>query len=85
MRDVKALKFSLGKINEATRVNLNQTWQRLNIWPDLAVAVEGLRTAFSARPDECGSGTVGNWASTAVDRSATNLADLAKRLACACR
>lgn len=50
---------------------------------DLAAAtVTGMRTAFIARPDECGPGKGESVANTAVDLSVNSLIELADRLGC---
>src|SRR5215471_11256369 len=49
-------RFGLGHIGEATRVNLNLAWHRLDAWPDVAEGLARLRTRFLLAP--CSNGNI---------------------------
>jgi len=48
--------FGLGDIDEATRVQLNLAWHRLDAWPDVAAGLARLRRDFRLAP--CSNGNV---------------------------
>jgi 2-haloacid dehalogenase len=48
--------FGLGQLDEATRVNLNLAWHRLDAWPDTATGLAQLRTKFLLAP--CSNGNI---------------------------
>jgi 2-haloacid dehalogenase len=49
-------RFELGRIDEATRVNLNLAWHRLDPWPDVTEGLAQLRTNFLVAP--CSNGNI---------------------------
>src|SRR5215470_11748499 len=54
--DVVLDRFGLSRIDEATRVELNLAWHRLDAWPEVAEALTRLRTRFRVAP--CSNGNV---------------------------
>ena len=49
-------RFGLGRLDEATRVNLNLAWHRLDAWPDTTAGLARLRTRFRIAP--CSNGNI---------------------------
>jgi 2-haloacid dehalogenase len=49
-------RFGLGHLDEATRVELNLAWHRLDAWPDVPQALARLRAKFFVAP--CSNGNV---------------------------
>jgi len=54
--DVVLREFGLERIDEATRVQLNLAWHRLDAWPDVRAGLERLRTGFRIAP--CSNGNI---------------------------
>jgi 2-haloacid dehalogenase len=54
--DVVLDRFGLIRIDEATRVELNLAWHRLDAWPEVAEALARLRARFRVAP--CSNGNV---------------------------
>lgn len=54
--DVVLRDFGLDRIDEATRVQLNLAWHRLDAWPDVAAGLARLRTKFFVAP--CSNGNI---------------------------
>ena len=54
--DVVLDRFGLGRIDEATRAELNLAWHRLDAWPDVAPGLARLRPAFRIAP--CSNGNI---------------------------
>ncbi len=54
--DVVIARFGLGRIDEATRANLNLAWHRLDAWPDVAQGLALLRPKFRLAP--CSNGNI---------------------------
>jgi len=54
--DVVLREFGLDRIDEATRVQLNLAWHRLDAWPDVRAGLERLRTGFRIAP--CSNGNI---------------------------
>jgi 2-haloacid dehalogenase len=54
--DVVLANFGLGATDEATRVQLNLAWHRLDAWPDVHEALARLRQRFLVAP--CSNGNV---------------------------
>lgn len=48
--------FGLGSLPEATRVELNLAWHRLDAWPDVSPGLHRLRTKFRLAP--CSNGNI---------------------------
>ena len=48
--------FGLGGLDEATRVELNLAWHRLDAWPDVSPGLHRLRTRFRLAP--CSNGNI---------------------------
>lgn len=48
--------FGLGRLDEATRVDLNLAWHRLDAWPDATAGLARLRTKFRIAP--CSNGNI---------------------------
>jgi 2-haloacid dehalogenase len=48
--------FGLGSLPEATRVELNLAWHRLDAWPDVSPGLHRLRTRFRLAP--CSNGNI---------------------------
>lgn len=48
--------FGLGRVDEATRANLNLAWHRLDAWPDATAGLARLRTRFRIAP--CSNGNI---------------------------
>jgi 2-haloacid dehalogenase len=49
-------RFGLGDLDEATRVDLNLAWHRLDAWPDVAEGLSRLRKKFLLAP--CSNGNI---------------------------
>jgi len=49
-------RFGLDRVDEATRVELNLAWHRLDAWPDVATGLARLRTKFRIAP--CSNGNI---------------------------
>jgi 2-haloacid dehalogenase len=54
--DIVLSQFQLTQVDEATRVNLNLAWHRLDAWPDVATGLARLRDRFLLAP--CSNGNV---------------------------
>jgi 2-haloacid dehalogenase len=54
--DVVLDRFGLNRIDEATRVELNLAWHRLDAWPDVPQALARLRPRFRLAP--CSNGNI---------------------------
>lgn len=54
--DVVLHDFGLDHIDEATRVQLNLAWHRLDAWPDVAAGLARLRTRYRVAP--CSNGNI---------------------------
>src|SRR6516165_968474 len=54
--DVVLRDFGLERVDEATRVNLNLAWHRLDAWPDVAPGLAKLREKFLLAP--CSNGHI---------------------------
>ena len=54
--DVVLDRLGLNRIDEATRIELNLAWHRLDGWPDVAAALARLRARFRVAP--CSNGNV---------------------------
>ena len=54
--DITLRSFGLERIDEATRVQLNLAWHRLDTWPDVAEGLARLRTKFRVAP--CSNGNI---------------------------
>jgi 2-haloacid dehalogenase len=54
--DIVLSQFQLTQVDEATRVNLNLAWHRLDAWPDVARGLARLRDRFLLAP--CSNGNV---------------------------
>jgi 2-haloacid dehalogenase len=54
--DVVLKAFGLDRVDEATRVNLNLVWHRLDAWPDTTPGLARLRTKFRIAP--CSNGNI---------------------------
>ena len=54
--DVVLRDFGLERVDEATRVNLNLAWHRLDAWPDVAPGLAKLRERFLLAP--CSNGHI---------------------------
>jgi 2-haloacid dehalogenase len=54
--DVVLGQFDLGRVDEATRVELNLAWHRLDAWPDVPPGLAALRQRFRLAP--CSNGNI---------------------------
>jgi 2-haloacid dehalogenase len=54
--DIVLRNFGLDRIDDATRVQLNLAWHRLDAWPDVAEGLARLRTQFRVAP--CSNGNI---------------------------
>jgi 2-haloacid dehalogenase len=54
--DIVLTQFGLEQVSEATRVQLNLAWHRLDAWPDVSGALKRLRRKFFLAP--CSNGNV---------------------------
>jgi 2-haloacid dehalogenase len=54
--DVVIQQFNLSGIEEATRIDLNLAWHRLDAWPDVAAGLDRLRACYRLAP--CSNGNV---------------------------
>jgi 2-haloacid dehalogenase len=54
--DVVLRNWGLDQVDEATRVNLNLAWHRLDAWPDVAPGLPRLRRKFLVAP--CSNGNI---------------------------
>jgi len=54
--DIVLRDFGLDRVDDATRVQLNLSWHRLDAWPDVAAGLARLRTKFFVAP--CSNGNV---------------------------
>ena len=54
--DVVLERFGLGRVDSATRANLNLAWHRLDAWPDTTPGLTRLRTKFLIAP--CSNGNI---------------------------
>ena len=54
--DIVLAQFGLERVDEATRVDLNQTWHRLDAWPDVAPGLARLRIDYRLAP--CSNGNI---------------------------
>jgi 2-haloacid dehalogenase len=54
--DVVLEAFALGRVDEATRVQLNLAWHRLDAWPDVAPGLARLRATHRIAP--CSNGNI---------------------------
>ena len=54
--DVVLRNWGLEQVDEATRVNLNLAWHRLDAWPDVAPGLARLRRKFLVAP--CSNGNI---------------------------
>jgi 2-haloacid dehalogenase len=54
--DIVLRNFGLDRIDDATRVQLNLAWHRLDAWPDVAEGLARLRTQFRLAP--CSNGNI---------------------------
>ena len=48
--DIVLRNFGLDRVDDATRVELNLAWHRLDAWPDVAGGLARLRKRFASRP-----------------------------------
>src|SRR5262245_65620043 len=54
--DVVLQQFGLREVDEATRVQLNLAWHRLDAWPDVAPGLARLRARYRLAP--CSNGNI---------------------------
>jgi 2-haloacid dehalogenase len=54
--DVVLKDLGLARVDEATRVQLNLAWHRLDAWPDVSAGLQALRPAFLLAP--CSNGNI---------------------------
>jgi 2-haloacid dehalogenase len=54
--DVVLREFSLDRVDEPTRVQLNLAWHRLDAWPDVTAGLARLRSRFRVAP--CSNGNI---------------------------